>query len=129
MRTWLLSQVRLVAAFDMPANVFAETGVNTTLLIGYKPPAGRLKRLQDDDYEVFVREIANVGYEKRTSKRNVYFKPLYRIDPLTLEVAINADGSPQLLEDFTEILNDFQEWAKSQELDLRQVFLGQGGAK
>ena len=36
-REWLLEKVRLVALFDLPSNIFAETGVNTTIIIGYKP--------------------------------------------------------------------------------------------
>jgi len=36
-RKWLIDNVRVVALFDLPPNVFADTGANTTLVIAYKP--------------------------------------------------------------------------------------------
>lgn len=36
-REWFMDKMRIVALFDLPANVFADTGVNTTLVIAYKP--------------------------------------------------------------------------------------------
>ena len=32
-REWLWNRMRLVALIDLPPNVFAETGVNTTLIV------------------------------------------------------------------------------------------------
>jgi len=32
-RKWLMENLRIVALFDLPANVFADTGVNTTLIM------------------------------------------------------------------------------------------------
>jgi type I restriction enzyme M protein len=60
----------MVATFDLPANVLAETGVNTTIIIAYKPSKDEMRRLVEANYAVFVRDIKRVGYEKRTSKRN-----------------------------------------------------------
>jgi Type I restriction-modification system methyltransferase subunit len=36
-REWLTRNIRIVGLFDLPANVFADTGVYTTIIIGYKP--------------------------------------------------------------------------------------------
>ena len=36
-RKWLMDKMRIVAIFDLPANVFAETGVNTSIIVAYKP--------------------------------------------------------------------------------------------
>jgi type I restriction enzyme M protein len=66
-RDWFMQRMRLVAFFDLPANVFAETGVNTSILIAYKPKPAALKRLNEQRYSIFVRDIHRVGYEKRTS--------------------------------------------------------------
>ena len=66
-REWLMQRMRLVAFFDLPPNVFAETGVNTSILIAYKPEPKALKQLEKDGYSIFVRDIHRVGYEKRTS--------------------------------------------------------------
>jgi len=85
-RAWLMARMRIVALFDLPANVFAETGVNTTLIVAYKPKSKEMKQLSEHGYSVFVRDIQNVGYEKRTSKRNVFFNPLYKINEATFEV-------------------------------------------
>jgi type I restriction enzyme M protein len=122
-REWLMRQMRIVALFDLPANVFAETGVNTTLIVAYKPKSpAALKKLVESDYSVFVRDIQRVGYEKRTSKRNVFFNPVYRMDETTFEVMTNAEGHPILDEDFTQTIADFRQWALGQEETLQRLF-------
>ena len=123
-RDWLMTKMRLVAIFDLPPNVFAETGVNTTMVVAYKPDEAELCRLQKaPPYQVFARNIINVGYERRTSKRNVYFKSVWDLDPVSLDVKVDPDGVPLLKEDFTAILADFKAWAVSQEKTLRQLFV------
>lgn len=122
-REWLMGRMRIVALFDLPANVFAETGVNTTLIVAYKPKPKLLKKLNEQGYSVFVRDIQNVGYEKRTSKRNVFFNPTYKIDETTFKVETNLDGLPILDEDFTKTVTDFRQWALGQEEPLQQLFL------
>jgi len=125
-RQWLIERMRIVALFDLPANVFAETGVNTTLVVAYKPNTKQLERLNDQGYSVFVRDIQNVGYEKRTSKRNVYFNPVYHIDETTFDIMIDDQGTSVLDEDFTQTLADFRKWALMQEETLQRIFLHEG---
>lgn len=67
-REWLMDNMRIVAIFDLPAGVFVETGVNTTLIVAYKPSKSRLSELQNKNYEVFLKNIENVGYEVKTKK-------------------------------------------------------------
>ncbi|MBS1869760.1 MAG: N-6 DNA methylase [Actinobacteria bacterium] len=122
-REWLLSKVRLTAVFDLPANVFAETGVNTTLLVAYKPKPADLSRLRRDGYAVFARDIKNVGYMRRTSKRNIFFQPRYVLDPRTFDVALDAEGALILDEEFTETVDDFRTWTRSQEGALARIFV------
>jgi type I restriction enzyme M protein len=122
-REWLISRTRIVASFDLPPNVFAETGVNTTLIIAYKPSREELKRLNQQGYSVFMADIKNVGYEKRTSKRNVFFNPIYRIDETTFDIMTDDEGCPILEEDFTKTLADFRQWALGQEETLKRLFL------
>ena len=122
-REWFMDRMRIVALFDLPANVFAETGVNTTLIVAYKPKTSTaLKKLHESDYSVFVRDIQRVGYEKRTSKRNVFFNPIYRMDETTFEVMTDAEGHPILDEDFTQTIADFRRWALGQEETLQRLF-------
>lgn len=122
-RQWLMERMRIVALFDLPANVFAETGVNTTLIVAYKPKnSSALKKLVESDYSVFVRDIRRVGYEKRTSKRNVFFNPIYRMDETAFEVMTDAEGHPILDEDFTQTIADFRQWALGQEETLQRLF-------
>ena len=123
-RKWLMERMRIVGLFDLPANVFAETGVNTTLIVAYKPKSSTaLKKLVDSDYSVFVRDIQHVGYEKRTSKRNVFFNPVYRMNEATFEVMTDAEGHPILDEDFTQTIADFRQWTIGQEEALQRLFL------
>ena len=122
-RNWLMDGMRIVAVFDLPANVFAETGVNTSLIVAYKPKPGPLKKLNEDGYSVFVYDIQNVGYEKRTSKRNVFFNPVYKIDETTFKVQTDAEGFPVKDEDFPKVVTAFREWALGQEETLQRLFL------
>ncbi len=52
-REWLMEKMRIVAIFDLPSNVFAETGVNTTIIVAYKPKKEKLLELKKANYEVF----------------------------------------------------------------------------
>ena len=122
-RRWLIDHMRIVALFDLPPNVFAETGVNTTLVIAYRPSEEEFKALKATGYEVFVREIQRIGYEVRTINRVKYLKPVYLIDEDTFEPAINEDGETVLDEQFTDVIQDFRKWCLSQEETLKTVFL------
>ena len=122
-REWLMKKVRIVALFDLPANVFAETGVNTTILVAYKPKKERLAELISDDYSVFTRDVINVGYVKRTSKRTVKFDNDYKLDPDTFETITNEKGESVLNEDFPKIIEEFKEWCIGQETEIKELFL------
>lgn len=118
-----MDRMRIVALFDLPANIFAETGVNTSLIVAYKPGDSELARLKRDGYSIFIRDIQRVGYEKRTRQRNVFFNPLYRFDETTFAVLIDSEGHPVLDEEFTETIEAFQTWILRQESTLRKIFL------
>lgn len=122
-RQWLMDKMRIVALFDMPANVFAETGVNTTIIVAYKPSVSELKRLKERNYEIFVRDIQKVGYEVKTSKRVKFFDWKYKINYETFETEIDKDGNPILDEDFTQTVADFRQWCLGQEKTLQDLFI------
>lgn len=122
-REWLMDKMRIVAIFDLPANVFAETGVNTTLLVAYKPTDKELQKLKTAEYKIFFKDIQKVGYEIRTSKRVKKFEPLYKINYTTFDVEIDKEGSPILNEEFTETVKEFREWCKTQEKILQDLFI------
>ena len=122
-RQWLMNKMRIVALFDMPANVFAETGVNTTIIVAYKPTNSELERLKEQNYEIFVRNIKKVGYEVKTSKRVKYFDWKYKINYETFETEIDEDGNPILDEEFSQTVCDFRQWCLSQEKTLQDLFI------
>ncbi len=122
-RQWLMDKMRIVALFDMPANVFAETGVNTTIIVAYKPSEEELARLKEQNYEIFVRDIQKVGYEVKTSKRVKYFSQIYKINYETFETEIDKEGKPVLDEEFTQTILDFRQWCLSQERILQDLFI------
>ena len=122
-RKWALKEMRIVALFDLPANVFADTGVNTTILVAYKPPKRELEKLQKDNYEIFVRNIKKIGYEVKTIKRVKTYIPIYKTNDHTFDIQIDENGNPLLDEDFTLTINDFKEWANGQEEKLKELFL------
>jgi type I restriction enzyme M protein len=122
-RKWLLKQIRIVALFDLPPNVFAETGVNTTIVVGYKPLSGRLNQLQKNDYSIFTRDIELVGYTKKTVNRNVVFDKNYRLNEKTFETETDESGESLIDEEFTAAVKDFREWCLFQEEELKKLFL------
>jgi type I restriction enzyme M protein len=122
-RSWLLNNVRIVALFDLPQNIFAETGVNTTLIIGYKPTEENLKKLQKKNYDVFARKIDKIGYEVRTTKNVKYYNKIYKYDNISFDIIVDNNGSPVLEEEFTSTISDFKKWAYSQEKKLIDLFL------
>jgi len=121
-REWLLKNMRIVALFDLPSNIFADTGVNTTIIVAYKPDKKDLSKLQKLNYDVFTRKIEKIGYEVRTNKRVKYYNPIYKINDKTFDVEIDNDGNPVLDEEFTTIVREFRDWCKAQEQPLYDIF-------
>lgn len=114
-RKWFIDRMRIVAIIDLPPNTFGETGVATTVIIAYKPKIGA-ESLLDKDYEIFIKEINNIGYEVKTIKRSIVFKPIFRFDEDTLE------RTNILEEDFTNMQIEFTEFLKRQEEDIKIAF-------
>ena len=115
-RKWFLEKMRIVALWDLPANTFGETGVSTTVITAYKPKHNE-KHLLENDYEVFVKEIENIGYEVKTKNRTVHFDPQFIINEETFE------KEDRLLEDFTSMQAEFKEYLKRQEEEIKTAFL------
>ena len=122
-RKWLMDRMRIVAIFDLPANVFGETGVNTSVIVAYKPSANNLKKLKEQNYQIFFRGIEKVGYEVKTSKRVKFFSPMYKINYETFETVIDSEGRVELDEEFTITIQHFKEWCTGQEKTLKNLFI------
>ena len=114
-RKWLIERMRIVGLFDLPANTFGETGVATTVIIAYKPKDDEV-HLLDADYEVFIKEIESIGYEVKTVKRTITFKPHFVINEETFEHTSKLD------EDFTNMQEEFKEFLKRQEVEIKRAF-------
>ena len=121
-RKWLINKMRIVAIFDLPANIFAETGVNTNLIIAYKPTSVELEKLKEQNYQVFTKSIQKVGYEVKTSKRIKYFAPVYRVNYENFEIEIDENGKALLDEEFTQTVSEFKRWCLGQEKKLQDIF-------
>jgi type I restriction enzyme M protein len=122
-RKWLMEKMRIVAIFDLPANVFAETGVNTSIIVAYKPSTIELHKLKEQNYEVYFKGIEKVGYDVKTSKRVKFFSPNYKINFENFEIEIDSDGRALLDEEFTETILDFKNWCLKQEKSLQDIFI------
>ena len=122
-RKWLLENMRIVAIIDLPPNIFAEAGVAPTLIFAYKPSKKELAKLRADNYQVFSKEIKKVGYEVKTKNKVKYFETQFKINPITFEKEINADGTAKLDEEFTETAREFKQWCNTQEETLKKLFL------
>ena len=121
-RKWLLENMRVVALFDLPSNVFADTGVNTTIIIAYKPKKERMNELINSNYDVFIKDIKKVGYEVKTSKRIKYFEKIYKLDS-DYNMVVDRFGKPIIDEEFSETEKEFKEWCNTQEKELKDLFL------
>ncbi|MCK5449961.1 SAM-dependent DNA methyltransferase [Candidatus Pacearchaeota archaeon] len=116
-RKWLIDRMRIVALFDLPSNTFGETGVATTIIIAYKPKLDEKSKMLSRNYEVFIKEIKNIGYEVSRSKiKSIQFVPNFIIDEKTFEKTSCRN------EDFTEMRKDFKEFLKRQEEEIKEVF-------
>jgi len=121
-RSWLFSKMRIVALFDLPANTFADTGVNTTIIVAYKPSPSELGTLQDKNYSIFMKDIKKVGYDVKTVKRVKVYDPVYKIDEQTFKIAINKNGEPLQDEELSSTIEEFKYWCHSQEETLVDIF-------
>jgi len=114
-RSWLIERMRIVGLFDLPANTFGETGVATTIIVAYKPKFDE-KHLLENDYEVFIKEIENIGYEVKKIKRTITFQHQFVINEETFEHTSKLD------EDFTVMQDEFKEFLKRQEIEIKNAF-------
>lgn len=121
-REWLMKKMRIVALFDLPSNIFADTGVNTTILVAYKPSQDRLQSLIEQNYNVFIKDIKKVGYEVKTSNRVKYFDKKYELDN-DFSIKVDKEGNPIIDEEFTDTLKEFKDWCLTQEKELQDIFL------
>ena len=122
-RAWLMEKMRIVAIFDLPANTFAETGVNVSLIVAYKPEKDELERLKAQGYSVFIKNIQNIGYEIKTTNRVKNFVNVYKIHPESFEVELDENDRAKLDEDFSGTISEFREWCKMQEESLQNLFI------
>ncbi|WP_267523597.1 HsdM family class I SAM-dependent methyltransferase [Campylobacter sp. MG1] len=122
-REWLMKKMRIVALFDLPSNTFAETGVNVTIIVAYKPTENRLAELRQSNYQIFIKTIENLGYEVITKAKNKTFVPIYKINPNNFEIEIDENGKAKIDEDFTQTIFEFKKWCLSQEEDLQNIFI------
>ena len=121
-REWLMKKLRIIAFFDLPSSTFADTGVNTTIIIAYKPSQERLNELIDNDYNIFIKDIKKIGYEVKTSKRIKYFEKKYKLDE-NYNMITDKEGNPVIDEEFSEVISEFKEWCNSQESEVKKLFL------
>ena len=121
-REWFMERMRIVALIDLPANSFGETGVATTVIIAYKPKGENEKKelIDNSDYSIFVKEIEKIGYEVKTIKRTITFKPQFLINEDTFE------NTGKLDEEFTDMVQDFKQYLKSQEQPIKVAFNADG---
>jgi type I restriction enzyme M protein len=122
-RKWLMDRMRIVAIFDLPANVFGETGVNVTIIVAYKPKDDNLERLKEQNYQIFSKDIQNIGYEVKTNQRVKLFSPIYKVNYETFEIEIDDNGRALLDEDFAETIANFKQWCIGQEKQLQNIFI------
>jgi type I restriction enzyme M protein len=119
--------MRIVALFDLPANTFGETGVATTVFVAYKPKQSEIHIL-DEDYEVYIKEIENVGYTVKTKDRIVIMSPDFVINEKTFEREKNSKGNDKTLSDLPDLVNDFGNWLQSNKHQYKEIYKAFSGS-
>ena len=72
--------------------------------------------LLNNDYEIFIKEIDNIGYEVKTVKRTITFKPTFLINEENYQTTSKID------EDFTSMISEFKEYIVRQEKEIKSAF-------
>jgi type I restriction enzyme M protein len=122
-RNWFISKMRIVALFDLPEKTFGETSVATTVIIAYKPKEGQ-ENILTEDYEVFVKEIINIGYTVNTKGKIITMSPTLLIHPETFKKEIDENGDNKILTDLPSLVSEFREWIKSKKHIHREIYEG-----
>ncbi|MBQ6100342.1 MAG: SAM-dependent DNA methyltransferase [Methanobrevibacter sp.] len=123
-REWLIDHMRIVALFDLPEGVFADTNVNTSLVIAYKPPIKELEKLKENNYQIFTKKINKVGYDIKIKDRVAHFNYNYKRDENHEYIVDEFTGELVKDEEFTSTIKEFRRWINSQEEELKKVFGG-----
>lgn len=123
-REWLIDHMRIVALFDLPEGVFADTNVNTSLVIAYKPPIEELEKLKENNYQIFTKKINKVGYDIKIKDRVPHFNYNYKRDENHEYIVDEFTGELVKDEEFTSTIKEFHRWINSQEEELKKVFGG-----
>ena len=122
-REWFISKMRIVALFDLPANTFGETAVATTVFVAYKPKENE-KHLLMEDYEVFIKEIENVGYTVKTKDRIVIMSPDFIINETSFEREKDKQGNDKRLTDLPDLVNEFNDWLQENKHEYKEIYKG-----
>lgn len=120
-REWFISKMRIVALFDLPSNTFGETGVATTVFVAYKPKQSELHIL-NEDYEVYIKEIENIGYTVKTKDRIVTMSPDFVINERTFEREKDSKGNDKRLSDLPDLVNGFGDWLQTNKHSHREIY-------
>lgn len=126
-RKWFISKMRIVALFDLPANTFGETGVATTVFVAYKPKANELNILEED-YEVYIKEIENVGYTVKTKDRIIIMSPDFVINEKTFEREKDSKGNDKRLSDLPDLVNGFNDWLQTNKHQYKEIYKAFAGS-
>lgn len=120
-REWFINKMRIVALFDLPAQSFGETGVATTVFIAYKPKQSEINIL-NEDYEIFIKEIENVGYTVKTKDRIVIMSPDFIINEKTFEREKDKKGNDKRLSDLPNLVNEFGDWLENNKHKYKEIY-------
>lgn len=121
-REWLIDNMRIVALFDLPEGVFADTNVNTSLVIAYKPSIEKLSKLKENNYQIFTKKITKVGYSIKVKDRVANFNYKYKRDENHEFIVDEVTGEMVKDEEFKQTIKEFRQWINSQEEDLKRIF-------
>ncbi len=126
-REWFISKMRIVALFDLPANTFGETGVATTVFVAYKPKTNE-QHILEEDYEVYIKEIENVGYTVKTKDRIIIMSPDFVINEKTFEREKDSKGNDKRLSDLPDLVNGFNEWLQTNKHQYKEIYKAFSGS-
>jgi type I restriction enzyme M protein len=103
-REWILSNTRIIASIDLPADTFQpKVGTQTSVLILKKKKPEQLK--QKDDYDIFMAIPETMGHDKRGT-------PIFKLTP-EKEIELDSDGRPVIDDQLPLVPQMFKKWARA----------------
>ena len=75
-----------------------------------------------ENYDVFVKEIDNIGYTVKVKDRIIILNPNFIIDENTFRKVKDESGNFKICTDFPIMVNEFYEWMRNNKYKCKEIY-------